>query len=171
MDGILGVGVAEVILVGLVLFIIGGPENTAKWARELGTWVRKLRKAWQQTLKQLEEELGEDGKEIIDATREFGNTVREVREIKSSRGLLGAALKPGEKRVAPVKDTSEVVESSSPAEVSTETAKSGAEPDAAPDSGADQAPAAEPDAAPVFDTAPASPDRYRAWLPPETQQD
>ena len=33
MDGIFGVGLAEMLIIGLALFVIGGPENTAKWAR------------------------------------------------------------------------------------------------------------------------------------------
>ena len=44
MDGIFGVGLAEMLIIGLVLFIIGGPENSAKWARELGRFVRLARR-------------------------------------------------------------------------------------------------------------------------------
>ncbi len=150
MDGVLGVGVAEVILIGLVLFIIGGPENTAKWARELGRWVRKAREAWQQVMKQIEEEMGEDGKEIMDATREFENTIREVNSIRSRRGMLSAALDSGEKRVT------------------AETADIGAdEGKPAESSGNGAAPVPKP----ASETAPISPDRYRAWLPPDTEQD
>lgn len=92
MDGIFGVGVAEVIVIGLVLFIIGGPENTAKWARELGRWVRKAREAWSDVMTQLEDELGDEGKELVDAAREVGQEVRGLRSMNPTRGAIARAL-------------------------------------------------------------------------------
>lgn len=120
MDGIFGVGLAEVILIGLVLFIIGGPENTAKWARELGRWVRMGREALSDAMAQLETEMGDDGKEIVDAAREVGQEFREVRQMASPRGWLQSSVKTDNKtrqaklaadakpeRVTPSGDTSE----------------------------------------------------------------
>ena len=45
MDGIFGVGLAEMLIIGLALFVVGGPKNTAKWAREMGKMVRQVRQA------------------------------------------------------------------------------------------------------------------------------
>ncbi len=105
MDGIFGVGLAEVILIGLVLFIVGGPENTAKWARELGRWVRMGREALSDALAQLEKEMGDDGKEIVDAAREVGQEFREVRQMTSARGWLQSSVttdnKPRQSALAP----------------------------------------------------------------------
>jgi len=81
MDGIFGVGLAEMLIIGLVLFIIGGPENSARWARELGRFVRRARQEWAKIVSELEGELGTDGREAIEALRELGQEVREVRTL------------------------------------------------------------------------------------------
>ncbi len=81
MDGIFGVGLAEMLIIGLVLFIIGGPENTARWARELGRFVRRAREEWAKVVRELEGELGQEGREAFDALRELGQEVREVRQL------------------------------------------------------------------------------------------
>lgn len=88
MDGIFGVGVSEIIIVLLILFVVGGPENTVKWARELGRWIRKARQMWTSVVKELESDLGEDGKEILDAARELGKGVQDIRTMQPARKLL-----------------------------------------------------------------------------------
>lgn len=104
MDGIFGVGLAEVIMIGLVLFIIGGPENTAKWARQMGRWVRMGREALSDAMSQLEKEMGDDGKDIVNAAREVGNEFREVQRMASPRGWLESSVKAPEKPKAPLAD-------------------------------------------------------------------
>lgn len=174
MDGIFGVGVAEVLIIGLVLFVIGGPENTAKWARELGRWVRKGREMWAEVMAQLENELGEDGKEIVDAAREVGQEVRGLRSATSPRGVmrsaLGAELKSAESELknplAPppaTKKDNQGVTAGDPKPIS-DTANAASEvgeasgSDAAPDS-ADQKPARK------------SGSVYSAWVQPNDTSD
>lgn len=122
MDGIFGVGLAEVIIIGLVLFIIGGPENTAKWARELGRMTRKARQAWADMMSEFEKDLGPEGKEILDATRELSQNVNDLRRMSSPRGmvtdsarLVNKTLSEVEKSVTiePVSDKPAAPESSS----------------------------------------------------------
>jgi sec-independent protein translocase protein TatB len=93
MDGIFGVGLAEMIVIGLVLFLIGGPHNSAKWAREAGRTMRKLRKSWDQMMAEMEKELGPDGKELMDATRELSRSAQEIRHISSPRRLVSDAAR------------------------------------------------------------------------------
>lgn len=142
MDGIFGVGVAEVIVIGLVLFIIGGPENTAKWARELGRWVRKAREAWSDVMAQLEDELGDEGKELVDVAREVGQEMRGLRSITPTRAALNRALE---------------------ADFKATTSKSGAST-AKPSQQDSPASDTEP-AATNSDSA-----RYAAWQPPDSPQ-
>jgi Sec-independent protein translocase protein TatA len=93
MDGIFGVGLAEILIVGLALFVIGGPENTAKWAREMGRWVRKARMAWAEMMAEMERELGPEGKELMDVTRELGKGAREVRNMSPTRRMMNETMR------------------------------------------------------------------------------
>lgn len=91
MDGIFGVGLAEMLIVVLAMFIIGGPTNTAKWAREAGRGVRKMRQAWAQMMADMEKELGPEGKELMDMTREIGQNAKEIRRMSSPTQIVGDA--------------------------------------------------------------------------------
>ena len=93
MDGIFGVGLAEILIVGLALFVIGGPENTAKWAREMGRWARKARMAWADMMAEMERELGPEGKELMDVTRELGKGAREVRNMSPTRRMMSETMR------------------------------------------------------------------------------
>ncbi len=93
MDGIFGVGLAEMVIIALALFIIGGPTNTAKWARQLGLWVRQGRQMWAQVMADLESELGPEGKELMDTARELGKGAREVTSVSNPKRLMGNTLK------------------------------------------------------------------------------
>jgi len=169
MDGIFGVGIAEIIIIGLVLFIIGGPENTAKWARELGRWVRKGREVWADVMAQLENELGDDGKDIVDAAREVGQEMRELRSMTSPRGVmrstLGAELKEVESDLknplAPpsvAQKKADGVSADAPKPLST-----------AANQNSDGAAGDEMVADPDIDTNPVqkSGSMYTAWMPPD----
>jgi Sec-independent protein translocase protein TatA len=88
MDGIFGIGVPEMIIILLVIFIVGGPKNSAKWAREAGRTVRKLRTMWQTIMAEVENELGPEGKELVDATRELGDSLREIKGATNPTSYL-----------------------------------------------------------------------------------
>jgi len=77
MDGIFGIGFAELVIIALVLFIIGGPANTVKWARELGRTLRKARQLWQQTVAELEKDVP-GTQEVVDTMVELSQNVREI---------------------------------------------------------------------------------------------
>lgn len=140
MDGIFGVGVIEVLIVLLGIFVIGGPENTAKWAREAGVQVRKLREAWAKMMAEVEKELGPEGKEIMDVTRELSQSAREVRKMGTpQKRLLGETLRMVEHSV----------------DMKEETNGSGSQNKSA---------AAKPPGANKSDGA----QKYAAWLPPDS---
>ncbi len=77
MDGIFGIGFAELLIIALVLFIIGGPTNTVKWARELGRTVRKARELWRQAMLELEKEVP-GTQEVVNTMVELSQNVREI---------------------------------------------------------------------------------------------
>jgi Sec-independent protein translocase protein TatA len=94
MDGIFGVGLAEMLIVGLALFIIGGPKNTAKWARDLGRMVRKVRETWSEIMAEMENELGPEGKEFMEVTRELSKGANDLRKFGSpQRRLLDQTMR------------------------------------------------------------------------------
>lgn len=146
MDGIFGIGLAEMVIIALVLFIIGGPANTAKWARELGRFVRKARQMWAEALADLEQEIGPEGKEIMDAARELGHGARDVTRMNPTRQLMSETMRMVEEAT----DTREV-RSPSPTRHPAPVAPASSPPPAE----------AEPPA-PAGDAP-----RYPAWTPPD----
>lgn len=146
MDGIFGIGLAEMVIIALALFIIGGPANTAKWARELGRFVRKARQMWAEALADLEQEIGPEGKEIMDAARELGHGARDVTRMNPTRQLMSETMRMVEEAT----DTREV-RSPSPTRPPAPVAPASSPPpaEAEPPAPADDAP------------------RYPAWTPPD----
>jgi Sec-independent protein translocase protein TatA len=144
MDGIFGVGLAEMLIVGLALFIIGGPKNTAKWARELGRYVRMARDMWHQVLADMENELGPEGKELMDAARELGQGARDVTRMNPTRQLMGETLR----MVDAPKDTPPALPATAPAATDAAAA----------------APSGNGSGTPSDDA------RYQAWTPPDSTQ-
>jgi Sec-independent protein translocase protein TatA len=143
MDGIFGVGLPEMLIIALVLFVVGGPKNSAKWARELGRMVRQVRLAWAEMMADLEKEMGPEGKELMDAARELGQGAREVTSMGRPSRLIG--------------DTMRMVESAT--DINADEPK--------PADSAEKPPVAAPAQA---DTAPSTNGKkYTAWLPPESQ--
>lgn len=102
MDGIFGVGLAEMVLIALAILIIGGPRNAAKWARDLGKMMAQFRKMWQEMMKELEKELGEDGKELMTATRELQQNVNQLRNATNPVNISRQANKLLKETTAPI---------------------------------------------------------------------
>lgn len=162
MDGIFGVGVAEVIIVVLAMFVIGGPENTAKWAREAGRWVRKARQAWGQMVAEMENELGPEGKELMDVTRELGKGARDMRNMSSTRRLMGETMRMVEDSVKVSGDQP------APADVANAipaVSSNGSSNGTAPANAAANGTGSSEDS-----SAQDSDSKYRAWLPPDSQE-
>lgn len=145
MDGIFGVGLAEMLIIGLALFIIGGPENTAKWAREAGRIMRKVRRSWEEVMSEMERELGPDGKELMDATRELGRSAHELRTMSSPRRLMSETAR----LIDPPPNATPKAGRSMPAESA---------PAASSNDGSGDG---------TGDGTESNGSKYRAWLPPE----
>jgi Sec-independent protein translocase protein TatA len=144
MDGIFGIGLAEMLIIALALFVVGGPQNTAKWARELGKLVRQLRHTWAEMMADIETELGPEGKELMDAARELGKGAREVSSMARPTRLVGDTLRMVETAL------DEETTDSKPAASTAQTA-------------------AQPAGQTQEDTPSANGKKYTAWLPPEQQ--
>jgi len=106
MDGILGIGFGELLLIVFVILIIGGPKNAIKWAREAGRLLRQARTLWARMLADLERDLGEDGKEILNVGRELSQNVNTVRQATNPRRLARQAGQLLEETASPLKPAS-----------------------------------------------------------------
>lgn len=107
MEGILGVGIPEIIIVLLALFIVGGPQNMRKWAYQVGRGMRQLRQAWVEMMRQMEKEMGPEGKEVMEqmmtTAEEVGQGLRELRSISPTRNIVGGAARLVSPTEAPAK--------------------------------------------------------------------
>ncbi len=93
MDGIFGIGLAEIIIIVLVIVVVGGPQNAIKWSRGLGHLLRQGRDLFAQLMREFDKEMGEEGREIMKATREFGQNLNDVRQQANPKRLIGEAGK------------------------------------------------------------------------------
>ena len=147
MDGIFGVGLAEIVIVMLAMFVIGGPKNTAKWARQMGAMIRKARQYWAQMMAELEADIGPEGKEIMDAARELSQGARQVSNMSPQKRLLSETMNTVKSAVDLEANTSDVETKSSNGSV--------AQPTQDP-------PPPAADSKPASDQA-----KYNAWTPPD----
>lgn len=97
MDGIFGIGPAEILIIVFVLLVVGGPRNTVKWAREAGKLIHQLRQMWSQMMRQLENEMGDEGKELMKTTRELTQGVNQIRGAANPTRLAAQATRYIEK--------------------------------------------------------------------------
>jgi Sec-independent protein translocase protein TatA len=91
MDGIFGVGLAEMVIIVLVILIIGGPQNAIKWSRDLGRLIRQAREMWAKLVKDLEKEIGPEAKELVNTTRELTQNVNEIRQAANPHSIAQKA--------------------------------------------------------------------------------
>lgn len=112
MDGIFGVGLPEMLIVALVIFIIGGPTNTAKWARDLGRMIRKARETWLQIVNEIEKD--------SPGTKEFMNTAAEISQemrglVTAPQRMVNDALRIAETSITSTENKPSVQKNASPA--------------------------------------------------------
>ena len=93
MDGIFGVGIGEMIIIALAILVVGGPTRSREWAREAGRILFKLRSEIAKVMSNLEKELGPEGKEIMDTTRQLNKGVSEMRSLADPRRIAAQADK------------------------------------------------------------------------------
>ena len=168
MDGIFGVGIAELIIIILVILIIGGPQNAVKWSRDLGRMLRKLRDFIQQTMAQLENEVGDDGRELLKASRELGQNFNDVRRAASPQHLIGQATKLVDDSIKEADDSLKPSLNQT-AQVLRQSANASPKPESKPETSANPTyqawlPGAG-DEADKADDGESTNGQYKAWLP------
>jgi Sec-independent protein translocase protein TatA len=87
MDGILGIGLPEMVIIAIVLLIVGGPKNSYRWARQLGQWVRQINLYLAGVTKQLEREMGPDGQELINTVQQLRQPISLIRDANRPQSV------------------------------------------------------------------------------------
>lgn len=94
---ILGIGAGELVLIALLMLVIAGPKRSAMWAREAGQYLRKFRQTWQTMMDELNKEIGDDGKEFMNAAQEIAQVANDFRRAANPKQIVQKALTAAEK--------------------------------------------------------------------------
>lgn len=93
---ILGIGAAEILLIGLLLMIVAGPKRSAEWARLAGEQLYKLRQIWSRMMQDLRNELGDDADVFVRTAQDIQRTTSDLRSTTSTRNIVGKAMQASE---------------------------------------------------------------------------
>ncbi|MCX7939958.1 MAG: twin-arginine translocase TatA/TatE family subunit [Anaerolineae bacterium] len=85
---ILGVGPLEVLLIGLLILIVFGPERLPEFARGLGRALRRLREAYVALTYEFRDDLRPVVAELQQVTQELQAEVQAIRQAADLRPLL-----------------------------------------------------------------------------------
>lgn len=91
-----GIGAAELIVIGLVILVIAGPQRSAAWARQAGIYLRQFQQAWSKMMDEFRKELGPEGEQFTKAAQEITRTASQVRQAVSPN-IVGKANRLVEK--------------------------------------------------------------------------
>lgn len=89
---IFGIGAAELVIICLVILIVAGPKRSALWARQAGTYFRQFRLAWQEMMRDMQDQMGEETKEIVRAAQDLRNEVNQIRRVADPQQILGKSM-------------------------------------------------------------------------------
>ncbi|PJF43833.1 MAG: hypothetical protein CUN55_07100 [Phototrophicales bacterium] len=115
---ILGVGAAELLIIGLLILIVAGPKRSAEWARTAGEYVYKLRQMWNQMMQELRNELGEDADVFVQTAQQLQKTSSEIRQATSTRNIVGKAIQVGDAVTRPTNPSADAPKQTSTEESS-----------------------------------------------------
>lgn len=85
----LGIGFTEMIIVGLIIVLVAGPERSLIWARELGRYTAQLRQYLSQIMQEFQKEIGPEGRELMDAAQQFNREARDLQRMANPRQAIG----------------------------------------------------------------------------------
>lgn len=106
MDGILGVGIAELVVIVLVVLLIGGPRNAMRWAYQAGQIVRELKTYWDRMMGEVKKEFESETKMLREAREDLQKDLREVETATNPKTLMAEATQPIEEAL---RETEEVL--------------------------------------------------------------
>jgi len=85
---ILGIGPLEVLLIGILILLLFGPERLPEFARGLGAALRRLRETYVAFTQEFKGDLQPIAQDLDEVTRELRQEVQAIREAADLRAVL-----------------------------------------------------------------------------------
>ncbi|MFN3705590.1 MAG: twin-arginine translocase TatA/TatE family subunit [Thermoflexales bacterium] len=85
---VFGVGPLEVLLIGILILLVFGPERLPEFTRGLGVALRRLRESYIAFTREFKDELQPIAQDIHEVTRELRQEVEAIREAADLRTVL-----------------------------------------------------------------------------------
>jgi len=85
---ILGIGPLEVLLIGILILLVFGPERLPEFARGLGKALRRLRETYLAFTQEFKGDLQPIAQDLDEVTRELRQEVQAIREAADIRAVL-----------------------------------------------------------------------------------
>jgi sec-independent protein translocase protein TatB len=85
---ILGIGPLEVLLIGILILLVFGPERLPEFARGLGKALRRLRETYVAFTQEFKSDLQPIAQDLDEVTRELRQEVQAIREAADIRAVL-----------------------------------------------------------------------------------
>jgi sec-independent protein translocase protein TatB len=85
---ILGIGPLEVLLIGILILLVFGPERLPEFARGLGKALRWLRETYVAFTQEFKDDLQPIAQDLDEVTRELRQEVQAIREAADIRAVL-----------------------------------------------------------------------------------
>jgi sec-independent protein translocase protein TatB len=85
---ILGIGPLEVLLIGILILLVFGPERLPEFARGLGKALRRLRETYVAFTQEFKGDLQPIAQDLDEVTRELRQEVQAIREAADIRAVL-----------------------------------------------------------------------------------
>jgi sec-independent protein translocase protein TatB len=85
---ILGIGPLEVLLIGILILLVFGPERLPEFARGLGKALHRLRETYVAFTQEFKDDLQPIAQDLDEVTRELRQEVQAIREAADIRAVL-----------------------------------------------------------------------------------
>jgi sec-independent protein translocase protein TatB len=94
---IFGIGFPEMIIIGLVIVLVAGPERSKEWARQLGLMLVQFRDFANEQMDELKKDLEPEEKEFIETAFQVRREVNQITKFSNPRQAVQGWIRDVEK--------------------------------------------------------------------------
>lgn len=91
MDGILGIGITELVVIALITIIVAGPRTAMRWAYQAGQYVKQFQNWWQEATAELRNEVKQELRVLDETRQEVQADLNTATSSADPKALLGEA--------------------------------------------------------------------------------